>query len=49
MTSETSAVTTTDDLPQEPDPGTRRLSTAKAMVEAIAQQMRADDSVFVTG
>ena len=49
MTSETSAVTTTDDLPQEPDPGTRRLSTAKAMVEAIAQQMRADDSVFVMG
>jgi pyruvate dehydrogenase E1 component beta subunit len=27
----------------------RRLSTAKAMVEAIAQEMEADDSVFVLG
>ncbi|MCX5045144.1 alpha-ketoacid dehydrogenase subunit beta [Aldersonia sp. NBC_00410] len=37
------------ELPQEPDPGTRRLSTAKAMVEGISQQMSADDSVFVMG
>ncbi|MBD0322249.1 MAG: alpha-ketoacid dehydrogenase subunit beta [Aldersonia sp.] len=41
--------TTGHDLPQEPDPGTRRLSTAKAMVEAISQQMSADESVFVMG
>jgi len=36
-------------LPVEPDPGTRRLSTAKAMVEAIAQQMRSNEEVFVLG
>ena len=36
-------------LPIEPEPGTRRLSTAKAMVEAIAQQMRGNDEVFVLG
>jgi pyruvate dehydrogenase E1 component beta subunit len=33
----------------EPDPGTRNLSTAKAIQEAIAQQMRLDDDVFVMG
>jgi pyruvate/2-oxoglutarate/acetoin dehydrogenase E1 component len=33
----------------EPEPGTRKLSTAKAIQEAIAQQMRADDAVFVMG
>ena len=36
-------------LPVEPDPGTRRISTAKAITEAIAQHMRADESVFVMG
>jgi pyruvate/2-oxoglutarate/acetoin dehydrogenase E1 component len=36
-------------LPLEPEPGMRKLSTAKAMQEAIAQQMRLDDSVFVMG
>ncbi|WP_022885604.1 alpha-ketoacid dehydrogenase subunit beta [Glaciibacter superstes] len=33
----------------EPEPGKRKLSTAKAIQEAIAQEMRADDSVFVMG
>ncbi|WOQ70674.1 alpha-ketoacid dehydrogenase subunit beta [Microbacterium limosum] len=33
----------------EPAPGSRKLSTAKALQEAIAQQMRADPSVFVMG
>lgn len=37
------------DLPVEPDAGKRKLSTAKAMQEAIAQQMRSDESVFVMG
>jgi len=47
-------MSTTIDTPHaglavEPDPGKRRLSTAKALQEAIAQQMRADESVFVMG
>lgn len=33
----------------EPEPGRRKLSTAKAIQEAIAQQMRTDESVFVMG
>jgi len=41
--------TTSRALPVEPDPGTRKLSTAKAIQEAIAQQMRVDESVFVMG
>ena len=36
-------------LAVEPDAGKRKLSTAKAIQEAIAQQMRSDDSVFVMG
>ena len=36
-------------LAVEPEAGKRKLSTAKAIQEAIAQQMRADDSVFVMG
>ncbi len=40
---------TSQALPLEPDPGTRKLSTAKAMQEAIAQQMRSDESIFVMG
>jgi len=36
-------------LPVEPDPGKRKLSTAKAMQEAISQRMARDDSVFVMG
>jgi len=36
-------------LPTEPAAGSRRLSTAKAMQEAIAQRMDRDDSVFVMG
>ena len=36
-------------LDVEPDAGKRKLSTAKAIQEAIAQQMRSDDSVFVMG
>ncbi|KQY97536.1 pyruvate dehydrogenase [Microbacterium sp. Root53] len=36
-------------LPVEPEPGTRRLSTAKAIQEALAQRMRADEGVFVAG
>jgi acetoin:2,6-dichlorophenolindophenol oxidoreductase subunit beta len=36
-------------LPSEPDAGTRKLSTAKAIQEAIAQPMRQDGSVFVMG
>ena len=32
-----------------PQTGSRRLSTAKAMVEAISQEMRRDESVFVLG
>lgn len=47
-TTEVSAAVKTA-LPVEPDPGTRRISTAKAIQEAIAQHMRADDSVFVMG
>ncbi len=39
----------TTPLPLEPEPGRRRLSTAKAISEAIAQQMRADEGVFVMG
>ena len=34
-------------LPIEPDPGKRKLSTAKAMQEAISQRMARDESVFV--
>lgn len=40
---------TSTELAVEPEPGTRRLSTAKAIQEAIAQQMRTDESVFVMG
>ncbi|WP_287933558.1 alpha-ketoacid dehydrogenase subunit beta [Arthrobacter sp.] len=36
-------------LPVEPDPGSRRLNTAKALQEAIGSQMEQDDSVFVMG
>jgi pyruvate dehydrogenase E1 component beta subunit len=36
-------------LAVEPEPGRRKLSTAKAIQEAIAQQMRTDESVFVMG
>lgn len=36
-------------IPVEPDPGKRRLSTSKAIAEAVAQRMRADDGVFVMG
>ena len=36
-------------LPVEPDPGKRKLSTAKAMQEAISQRMARDESVFVMG
>ncbi len=36
-------------LPTEPAAGSRRLSTAKAMQEAIAQRMDRDDSVIVMG
>jgi pyruvate/2-oxoglutarate/acetoin dehydrogenase E1 component len=36
-------------LASEPDAGTRRLSTAKAMQEAISQRMDRDESVFVMG
>lgn len=45
--------TTADAAPKavavEPAPGSRKLSTAKALQEAIAQQMRIDPSVFVMG
>lgn len=41
--------TTNQALPVEPEAGKRKLSTAKAVQEAIAQQMRTDDSVFVMG
>ncbi len=37
------------DLPVEPEPGTRRLSTAKAIQEALAQRMAADEDVVVLG
>lgn len=33
----------------EPEPGTRKLSTAKAIQEAIAEQLRSNDEVFVMG
>jgi len=36
-------------IPVEPDAGHRRLSTAKALQEAIAQQMRRSDEVLVLG
>ena len=36
-------------LAVEPDPGRRKLSTAKAIQEAISQRMTRDDSVFVMG
>jgi pyruvate/2-oxoglutarate/acetoin dehydrogenase E1 component len=36
-------------LATEPDAGTRKLSTAKAMQEAISQRMARDESVFVMG
>ncbi len=42
-------IETTTALPVEPDPGRRKLSTAKAISEAIAQQMQADEGVFVMG
>ena len=43
-------MTLTDTTPAEPPQAAkRRLSTSKAMVEAIAAQMRRDDSVFVLG
>ena len=41
--------TTGHALAVEPETGKRKLSTAKAIQEAIAQQMRSDDSVFVMG
>ena len=43
------APTTQIQLPLEPEAGRRKLSTAKAMVEAIAQQMHTDEKVFVMG
>jgi acetoin:2,6-dichlorophenolindophenol oxidoreductase subunit beta len=53
MTTTTDTTTTVSTpevkLPNEPEKGKRKLSTAKAIQEAIAQQMRADDSVFVMG
>ncbi|KHK97230.1 pyruvate dehydrogenase [Microbacterium mangrovi] len=36
-------------MPVEPEAGRRKLSTAKAISEAIGQQMRSDDGVFVMG
>ncbi|WP_291381552.1 alpha-ketoacid dehydrogenase subunit beta [Demequina sp.] len=36
-------------LAVEPEPGRRKLSTAKAMQEAISQRMTRDESVFVMG
>lgn len=45
----TTADAATKAIAVEPDPGTRKLSTAKALQEAIAQQMRIDPSVFVIG
>ena len=36
-------------LATEPDAGKRRLSTAKAIQEAISQRMARDESVFVMG
>ncbi len=36
-------------LAVEPEPGRRKLSTARPIQEAIAQQMRTDESVFVMG
>lgn len=36
-------------LPVEPEAGTRRLNTAKALQEAIASQMEANPEVFVMG
>lgn len=36
-------------LPVEPEAGRRKLSTAKALSEAIAQQMQVDERVFVMG
>jgi len=41
--------TTGHALAVEPETGKRKLSTAKAIQEAIAQQMRSDESVFVMG
>jgi acetoin:2,6-dichlorophenolindophenol oxidoreductase subunit beta len=41
--------TTQPPLAIEPEPGRRKLSTAKAIQEAIAQEMRADENVFVMG
>lgn len=49
-TTHTNAVSAPEvQLPSEPDKGTRKLSTAKALQEAIAQQMRVDDSIFLMG
>jgi pyruvate/2-oxoglutarate/acetoin dehydrogenase E1 component len=43
-------MTLTDTTPAEPPQATgRKLSTSKAMVEGIAQEMRQDESVFVLG
>ncbi|WP_147916849.1 alpha-ketoacid dehydrogenase subunit beta [Ruania zhangjianzhongii] len=44
-------MTTLDEagIAAEPDPGTRKLSTAKAIQEAIAGEMRTSDDVFVMG
>ena len=41
--------TTGHALAVEPETGKRKLSTAKAIQESIAQQMRSDESVFVMG
>jgi pyruvate dehydrogenase E1 component beta subunit len=42
-------MTTTEHPPATEVPGTHRLTTAKAMVEAIEQEMRRDPSVFYLG
>ncbi len=43
------APATQAELPREPETGRRKLSTAKAISEAIAQQMHTDEKVFVMG
>jgi pyruvate/2-oxoglutarate/acetoin dehydrogenase E1 component len=42
-------MTTTEHPPATEVPGTHRLTTAKAMVEAVQQEMRSDPSVFYLG
>ncbi|MCL6095342.1 MAG: alpha-ketoacid dehydrogenase subunit beta [Actinobacteria bacterium] len=42
-------MTVTDTTTNKPSSGVRRLTTARAMVEAIAQEMERDPSVFVMG